>query len=549
MFRTYFLLFACCSNAWTTTNSVAALLPDSLNKPPTLRSLGRGSGLSATPDDLRDVSSSSTSSASSKATKPSIDNYPVTTKTNKQIVFDDKAGRFFETSIEPQSYHSSSAIVYDYDETVQLSNVNDRREDFFFQMTDDNMNVAMSMTGNVNMRTATTKRILPTAKPSTVSTVAKAATFSNEMVPTEILFGTRSPSVTPTSDDVVGIPMPSDSNDNDRTNRSDEIKSEALPVQPPSAIPARMNVIEQCYSAWNRRDIDGIMACFDDKYFEYQDSQYIGKFTNKGDLQRHFKNQMGLLPSTSQVVLDSVAVDPNSGNIGTRWHVETSTDSGTKKVVPFTRGCSFYTTDPSTGLITSGFRCSEMVIKPNKETVNALLSPLQRRWPSRPSLADSTTRRTYTVKKVEKPDTTKSSIIERYFDAWNKRDMKSAINCFVDDCTYQTEDPVFVETLRGKAELRQHLEKNVDALPSACQIKLDQIAVDHNMATIGATWHLEVAGIAIPNLRGCSMYTIDKSTGLLKTGYDITEAPVKLAKEILSISEITSIPGQLLFGR
>jgi hypothetical protein len=37
-----------------------------------------------------------------------------------------------------------------------------------------------------------------------------------------------------------------------------------------------------------------------------------------------------------------------------------------------------------------------------------------------------------------------------------------------------------------------------------------------------------VNGVAIPNLCGCSMYTMDREIGLLKSGFDVTEAPVKL---------------------
>ena len=109
--------------------------------------------------------------------------------------------------------------------------------------------------------------------------------------------------------------------------------------------------------------------------------------------------------------------------------------------------------------------------------------------------------------------------------------MEAALDCFVDDCVYEVEDPVFVDTFRGKDALREHLVKNAAALPSACQIILDDLAIDSARGTFGVKWHLEVNGIAIPNLRGCSMYTMDRDcddVGLLKSGFDVTEAPVKL---------------------
>ena len=57
---------------------------------------------------------------------------------------------------------------------------------------------------------------------------------------------------------------------------------------------------------------------------------------------------------------------------------------------------------------------------------------------------------------------------------------------------------------------------------------LDDLAIDAMNGTFGVRWHLEVNGVAIPNLCGCSMYTMDREIGLLKSGFDVTEAPVKL---------------------
>ena len=123
--------------------------------------------------------------------------------------------------------------------------------------------------------------------------------------------------------------------------------------------------------------------------------------------------------------------------------------------------------------------------------------------------------------------------------------MESALACFTDDCTYHTEDPVFVDQLVGKTALRQHLVKNANALPASCQIVLDKMAQDVINGNIGASWHLEVNGMALPNLRGCSMYTTDPATGLLQTGYDVTEAPIKIPSHALSL---LAGPVKLFFG-
>ena len=50
---------------------------------------------------------------------------------------------------------------------------------------------------------------------------------------------------------------------------------------------------------------------------------------------------------------------------------------------------------------------------------------------------------------------------------------------------------MFVDKFIGKTALREHLLKNAAALPSACQIILDDLAIDSDNETIGVKWHLE----------------------------------------------------------
>ena len=164
-----------------------------------------------------------------------------------------------------------------------------------------------------------------------------------------------------------------------------------------------------------------------------------------------------------------------------------------------------------------------MIIKPSKQFSNTLVKSASNMIEKSETVNEIIS----TEKAVKKTlDDTESSIIESYFNAWNSRDLEKALDCFADDCIYQTEDPVFVDTFRGKDALREHLERNAAALPYDCEIKLDDLAIDPINNTSGVKWHLEVNGVSIPNLRGCSMYTMEN--GLLKSGFDVTEAPVKL---------------------
>ena len=407
----------------------------------------------------------------------SYDQFPVTTRTNKKLIFDDQAGRFFETSLDPETPYAAASSPSPYE-------------------------------------------------------IPKNLPFSsNEMVPTELLFGRKTV-------EEIQAAMPDLIADLEEGQQSNDFPKIEVPSPPQStaAAAAAASIVEDCYAAFNQRNMAAAANCFEERFLQYQDSQYLGVMNTKMALQKHFENQAKLLPTNSQVVLKHMAVDESKGTVGTEWYV--TDQDGT--AVPFTRGCSFYTINPQTGLIQSGFRVSEMIVKPNGQASDALVSLVSRLAPSSvPSKSPQST----TIQSKSS-----SSILDTFFNAWNRRDMAAALDCFVEDCVFQTEDPVFVTDLKGKDALRTHLEKNAKALPASAQIILDDSAVDEARGTIGATWHLEVDGRSIPNLRGCSMYTIDPATGLLKSGFDVTEAPVKVPRQLLS-SPIMSFPARILFGR
>lgn len=266
------------------------------------------------------------------------------------------------------------------------------------------------------------------------------------------------------------------------------------------------------------------MNCFA-RDFSYHDGQYLGSFINQSELQRHLSSQAQLLPQGCQMVVDHMAVDVVRRHVATQWHVQRS--KTTRDKVPLTNGISFYTLTKDGTKIANGRRVSEMWIKPPPAVASALTT-----WASVfMGTKNNQTPIQSTGRATKSSLSSKSSIIEEYFDAWNRRDMEAALACFVDDCRYQTEDPVFVDAFCGKAALRAHLEKNAASLPGSARIILDDLAIDDTDGKIGTTWHLQIMEENVkllPTLRGCSMYTTDPTTGLLVTGYDVTEAPAKL---------------------
>ena len=118
-------------------------------------------------------------------------------------------------------------------------------------------------------------------------------------------------------------------------------------------------------------------------------------------------------------------------------------------VVPFTGGISFYTLSlrGENFKVSRGYRVSEMVIKPPKRLAKFLVDSVSRLLP----LVKKSQSRTPGISRfTSETKSQPNSIIHKYFAAWNRRDMEMALSCFVDDCVYQTVDPVFADNFQGK---------------------------------------------------------------------------------------------------
>ena len=126
--------------------------------------------------------------------------------------------------------------------------------------------------------------------------------------------------------------------------------------------------------------------------------------------------------------------------------------------------------------------------------------------------------------------------IRKYFDAWNRRDMETACNCFSEDCVY--DDTQYQGAFQGKEALKNHLNRVADALPPSFQFCIDDVADGGD--TVGVQWHVENNGNALPFTRGCSMYRADAS-GLLVSGFDVPEpAPFKPGSASLLLLGVAS---------
>ncbi|KAL9178340.1 hypothetical protein ACHAXT_001768 [Thalassiosira profunda] len=118
-----------------------------------------------------------------------------------------------------------------------------------------------------------------------------------------------------------------------------------------------------------------------------------------------------------------------------------------------------------------------------------------------------------------------NSAVERYFEAWNRRDMECAASLFTDDCRMR--DLQYDDAFKGREEFEKHLLRVSDCLPSSFSFVVDDIAVTSQKA--GVLWHVENDGDPLAFTRGCSFYTIDERKQLISAGFEIPEkAPPKL---------------------
>lgn len=116
---------------------------------------------------------------------------------------------------------------------------------------------------------------------------------------------------------------------------------------------------------------------------------------------------------------------------------------------------------------------------------------------------------------------------ERYFAAWNVRDMEAAAAIFTDDAVY--DDTAFPGLLEGKAAIRKHLKLCSGSVPASFSFCVDEVvgnaAVDQKLLV---RWHVEQDGKLMPFSRGLSFYQLQGDK--IRKGVDIVDGqPLKTA--------------------
>ena len=293
---------------------------------------------------------------------------------------------------------------------------------------------------------------------------------------------------------------------------------------------------EEDYTNNNNNNNDRLMEFFDNDVM-YIDTSFYNPIQGKKNLLRHFllfqesDSSPLSIHSKRKLVIDDIAIgldkNANTNNNTNMCHVvvqyhleELGIDGSTMNdsVIPDSKGITVYSlrdnkiiqvfdvlepTSPKPG--NSGLKLLE--------TVNTLLGK-----------SDNTD--------IPIPDSTlsnDSTNVERYFDAWNRRDMKDAVECFSNDVII--EDLQYPIAFQGKEELEKHLLNVAKCLPRSFEFKIDKLVVmpiginnpvSEYKEKIGVQWHVESDGEELLFTRGCSFYNTDKN-GLICSGVDIPE--------------------------
>lgn len=162
------------------------------------------------------------------------------------------------------------------------------------------------------------------------------------------------------------------------------------------------------------------------------------------------------------------------------------------------------------------------------------------------------------------------TVVERYFDAWNRRNIALALSYFSNNIYY--DDTQFSKPFEGKDKLAEHLIYVADCVPDSFFFVVDELSVgsvqrggrrgstvprfrngrrvggqrsnrgrgrggggrdsirfdDDGRPTVSvsALWHVENEFGPLPYARGCSFFKIDPNTNLIVEAYEFPEPAV-----------------------
>ncbi|KAG1670978.1 hypothetical protein FOA52_014367 [Chlamydomonas sp. UWO 241] len=130
-------------------------------------------------------------------------------------------------------------------------------------------------------------------------------------------------------------------------------------------------------------------------------------------------------------------------------------------------------------------------------------------------------------------------VIIKYYDAYNRGDIKTIETLLAEDCSYH--DMIYEEPFVGRAEVVKYLTKVFNMLPKDLKFVMEDVT-EGDSRKVGIMWHVECGdGIPFPFSRGCSFYTLNDQ-GQIVQARDLVESPTKPGTASLSaLGAITPI--------
>lgn len=261
--------------------------------------------------------------------------------------------------------------------------------------------------------------------------------------------------------------------------------------------------------------------CTLDDYRFFQTCQGADQVERRARLLRQQQQASGAATSTSQETADSITIHAmikQDTKVGILFQYKNNGK----------RGCAWLELTPDGQKIQSILWSVENDEKNGPFKLN-LLSAVSKLLGGENSDDDTTTASAATIAAADRnavvsSSPSKTTLPERYFQAWNERDMSAAINVFAKDVVY--DDTAFATPFASKQELEQHLYFCAEAFPATFSFVVDDVIRDKNQQYM-VQWHVENNGKPLPGSRGLSYYTVKGNK--IATGIDFVEdSPPKL---------------------
>ena len=284
--------------------------------------------------------------------------------------------------------------------------------------------------------------------------------------------------------------------------------------------------VQSFFDSWNEGRIDDAVACFvPDCRFEF--ASFYKTCEDVGSLERLLR-LMQQAKSIKIFVIDRLI--SNDGAVGVKFHLETASgdpiDAGRGSAV-------FIMDDNNKSIVKDAFLVQESKSKPGEDSLNLLRQ-------ASVFMGDSSNNDTTPQSEIP------SNAALQYFSAWNRRDMKAAVDAFADDATY--DDTAFPDPFVGKQKLENHLLLCADCFPPTFSFQVDNV-IDAGDA-VCVKWHVENNGNELLFTRGCSFYELNRE-GKIQDGIDFVEPAVikpggfELVVDTIK-SQITDEPARLI---